>query len=410
MNLIFHPLSCDMYAIDKFSLFSTLQVSWVRRKDDQLHLITFGSSIYISDSRYSLEFKEPNDWQLHIQYVNERDEGQFECQINTSPPLILTVHLEVIGEYSTVFKTSHRGCYGENWSSPPPHLFIFYYTSTRASPPPAQFNLRFYDIPCARKISIERRKQRKDIKSWVLGILCVEISFSFNIFDDAICVNARQETYTRFRHRKRFCSCLRWSCCSTPALASHVHTLNIWNMKWMGKLLGENKKKSLRQPQRAIRLKLKHTEFYFPKWKWRHHRIYILIPRASWCNSCVRFNPIDNSAFPFRSPSCSALAIGNSFSHPLKSFSVCIDHVQVRRVTGEMKNNIGELHDFSLLWPVMLKFSLASGKKSIQIIAIQPQQQQQQEHLSSSSFLSCLINSIIQFGFKKLLFSCGWRR
>lgn len=70
----------------------------MRRRDDQLHLITFGTSIYISDSRYSLEFKEPNDWQLHIQYVNERDEGQFECQINTQPPSILVVHLEVIGK------------------------------------------------------------------------------------------------------------------------------------------------------------------------------------------------------------------------------------------------------------------------------------------------------------------------
>jgi Immunoglobulin I-set domain len=86
-----------------FLSFVVLKVSWVRRRDDQLHLITFGPSIYISDSRYSLEFKEPNDWQLHIQYVNERDEGQFECQINTSPPLILVVHLEVIGKSTRLF-------------------------------------------------------------------------------------------------------------------------------------------------------------------------------------------------------------------------------------------------------------------------------------------------------------------
>lgn len=74
------------------------QVSWVRRKEDRLHLITFGASTYISDSRYSLEFKQPNDWQLHIQYANERDEGQFECQLNTNPPLVLIVYLEVIGK------------------------------------------------------------------------------------------------------------------------------------------------------------------------------------------------------------------------------------------------------------------------------------------------------------------------
>lgn len=114
----------------------SLQVSWVRRRDDQLHLITFGSSIYISDSRYSLEFKEPNDWQLHIQYVNERDEGQFECQINTSPPLILTVHLEVIGEYFLhVFQT----CYVRTWpcglridcENFPIHFILYFYILLR---------------------------------------------------------------------------------------------------------------------------------------------------------------------------------------------------------------------------------------------------------------------------------------
>lgn len=88
-------------------LISSLQVSWVRRKgQEQLHLITFGSSTYISDSRYSLEFKEPNDWQLHIQYPNERDAGQFECQINTSPPLVLVINLEVIGEFAGLYAIS----------------------------------------------------------------------------------------------------------------------------------------------------------------------------------------------------------------------------------------------------------------------------------------------------------------
>lgn len=74
------------------------KVSWVRRKGDQLHLITFGDSLYSSDSRYSLKFKSPNDWQLHIQYANERDEGQFECQINTSPTLVFIVYLIVVGK------------------------------------------------------------------------------------------------------------------------------------------------------------------------------------------------------------------------------------------------------------------------------------------------------------------------
>lgn len=76
-----------------------MQVSWVRRKGDDLHLITFGKSIYSSDSRYSLEHKEPNDWQLQIQYANERDEGHYECQISSHPPLVFIVYLTVVGEF-----------------------------------------------------------------------------------------------------------------------------------------------------------------------------------------------------------------------------------------------------------------------------------------------------------------------
>lgn len=79
-------------------LHSISKVSWVRRKGDQLHLITFGDSIYSSDSRYSLKFKSPNDWQLHVEFANERDEGQFECHINTSPTLVFIVYLIVVGE------------------------------------------------------------------------------------------------------------------------------------------------------------------------------------------------------------------------------------------------------------------------------------------------------------------------
>lgn len=94
----------ELFLIQLISLVVRVQVSWVRRKEEQLHLITFGASTYISDSRYSLEFKQPNDWQLHIQYANERDEGQFECQINTSPPLVLILYLEVIGKNETLLK------------------------------------------------------------------------------------------------------------------------------------------------------------------------------------------------------------------------------------------------------------------------------------------------------------------
>ncbi|CRK98033.1 CLUMA_CG011402, isoform A [Clunio marinus] len=89
-------LGSDVYLHCRVQNLGEKIVSWVRRKGDQLHLITFGDSLYSSDSRYSLKFKPPNDWQLHVQYANERDEGQFECQINTSPTLVFIVYLIVV--------------------------------------------------------------------------------------------------------------------------------------------------------------------------------------------------------------------------------------------------------------------------------------------------------------------------
>ncbi|XP_055915019.1 neurotrimin [Eupeodes corollae] len=71
-------------------------VSWMRRKGDDLTLITFGRHTYSSDSRYSFDFEEPNDWKLLIQYANERDDGPYECQVSSHPPLVLLVYLTVI--------------------------------------------------------------------------------------------------------------------------------------------------------------------------------------------------------------------------------------------------------------------------------------------------------------------------
>lgn len=72
-------------------------VSWMRRRGEDLTLITFGQHTYSGDSRYSLEFEEPNDWKLLIQFANERDEGPYECQVSSHPPLVLLVYLTIIG-------------------------------------------------------------------------------------------------------------------------------------------------------------------------------------------------------------------------------------------------------------------------------------------------------------------------
>lgn len=71
-------------------------VSWLRRKGDELHLLTFGLHTYSSDSRYTLLYKHPDDWTLEIKYANKRDEGLYECQVSTHPPKVLYVQLNVV--------------------------------------------------------------------------------------------------------------------------------------------------------------------------------------------------------------------------------------------------------------------------------------------------------------------------
>ncbi|KAG8234836.1 hypothetical protein J437_LFUL015150 [Ladona fulva] len=73
-----------------------MEVSWIRRKGEEIHLLTFGLHTYASDSRIALIFRPPNNWMLQIKYANERDKGYYECQVSSHPPLIYYVLLDVI--------------------------------------------------------------------------------------------------------------------------------------------------------------------------------------------------------------------------------------------------------------------------------------------------------------------------
>lgn len=79
------------------ALFS-LQVSWIRRRGEEVHILTIGLDTYASDSRFSLAFEKPNDWRLLLRSATERDAGLYECQVSAHPPLIRTVHLAVSGK------------------------------------------------------------------------------------------------------------------------------------------------------------------------------------------------------------------------------------------------------------------------------------------------------------------------
>lgn len=75
-----------------------IQVSWFRKEDGILKVLTIGKETFIADQRFSSAFKSPKDWRLRIKPTNPRDNGTYLCQISTHPPTLLVTHLQVIGE------------------------------------------------------------------------------------------------------------------------------------------------------------------------------------------------------------------------------------------------------------------------------------------------------------------------
>lgn len=108
-------------------------VSWVRHSD--VSLISVGKYKYIKDSRFHVinEFPKQQDWELAIKDVKQKDEGLYECQVNTLPPLqqsfFLTVvdpFTEILGSKDVFFIDQHSAinltCVVHS-PEPPAHLF-----------------------------------------------------------------------------------------------------------------------------------------------------------------------------------------------------------------------------------------------------------------------------------------------
>nr|XP_031839790.1 zwei Ig domain protein zig-8-like isoform X2 [Nomia melanderi] len=70
-------------------------VSWIRKRD--LHILTSMSETYTSDARFTIVRDPANDeWNLRIDYVQPRDTGIYECQVNTEPKIYGAVTLRVL--------------------------------------------------------------------------------------------------------------------------------------------------------------------------------------------------------------------------------------------------------------------------------------------------------------------------
>jgi len=70
-------------------------VSWMRQAD--LQILSVGSLLVSSDPRLAISYsRRRHDHQLTIGQVGTRDEGGYECQLNTSPPRSLVVEVDVV--------------------------------------------------------------------------------------------------------------------------------------------------------------------------------------------------------------------------------------------------------------------------------------------------------------------------
>jgi len=82
--------------------FLFLQVSWMRKRD--LHILTSNIFTYTGDARFSVVHPEDtDDWNLRIDYVQERDAGIYECQVNTEPKINLALMLHAEGKIHNLF-------------------------------------------------------------------------------------------------------------------------------------------------------------------------------------------------------------------------------------------------------------------------------------------------------------------
>jgi len=85
-----HLTFCASFYFEKMkhskfrTVFLSFQVSWLKREQGSAGmpvLLTFGSTIYISDARISIK-RYTDDWVLSIIHVKPEDEGVYECQVN----------------------------------------------------------------------------------------------------------------------------------------------------------------------------------------------------------------------------------------------------------------------------------------------------------------------------------------
>jgi hypothetical protein len=68
----------------------------MRKRD--LHILTSSIHTYTGDARFTVIHPEGSDeWNLRVDFVQKRDAGIYECQVNTEPKINMALLLNVEG-------------------------------------------------------------------------------------------------------------------------------------------------------------------------------------------------------------------------------------------------------------------------------------------------------------------------
>lgn len=69
-------------------------VSWIQKST--LHVLTSSVITFTGDSRFRcLHSAQSDSWTLQIKYTQQRDRGEYQCQVNTEPKISMSVFLHV---------------------------------------------------------------------------------------------------------------------------------------------------------------------------------------------------------------------------------------------------------------------------------------------------------------------------
>ncbi|KAK1127206.1 hypothetical protein K0M31_003755 [Melipona bicolor] len=118
---------------------SDAEISWIRRRD--FHVLTSSTFTYTNDERFQVLHPEgSDDWTLQIKYVQDRDNGTYECQVARSTGILSHfVNLNIVipeafilgsGEHHVdVGSIINLVCIIEK--SPTPPQYVFWYHNSR---------------------------------------------------------------------------------------------------------------------------------------------------------------------------------------------------------------------------------------------------------------------------------------